>query len=308
MNKLTLILYLIIAIILLLAIKYFYCNEEFTEVTKDKTYFDIENGATFKLSTVIGGKKYYLVVNNNVNNCVKNRGVHGCSSVMGKDVTDLDCTQNTLILVNEESYKKLLDDEQTKSDVEKISCEAKYKIVCEKEKSQSEIKQEQKCEVPQDLCKTNNYDPGLFSFVVNKEKDKRLLIGTSKVNNVLTRFSVNMNKHIRNYKVVCADATSSTKDVDMFNNILFEEIVGDKLSYYLKFKIYDYYPCMSMNEYIYEKDDKFNPIINEYYFGISEKDANQKYTLTCGEAPRVALYKNDVKDDKKHLWLKFNIE
>ena len=213
MHNLTLILYLIIALVILLSIKYFYCEEEFTEVSNlNKTLDDVLKGNQFKLTSTISGTKYYLVVNN-IGNCTKHMAKQQCQAIPDEKEYEFDCSKNTLILVNENDYIKMLEEENLNNEKEQVSCEAKYKIECEhehKKKVKEEVKQELKCELPKDMCEIKKYDPALFTLQKTKE-GKNKLIGYIRNGNKPTPYAVNINKHVNNYKTVCMDSDNDLK-------------------------------------------------------------------------------------------------
>ena len=315
MNLLTVILYLIIVLVILLAIKYFYCNEEFTEVNNiKKNITNIGDGEKFKLTTVVGGKKYYMIVSH-MDNCTIYEDDTACNKFNNKpsNKQKLDCnldhSGHTLSLISEDDYKKLLEEQEINAEKEKASCEVKYKIECEYEnkKAHQEVKQESNCEIPENYCKMEKYDPGLFTLVKNNDGNKRLL-GFILNNKRIIPYAVNINKFPGNHKTMCVNADYDLKVQDEFTNVSFEEIVDVEPAYYLKMIIPNYFPCNSKNKYFVMNNSAKTV---DYYFGISQKDNNQNYILKCDKNPRIEVYRNPPnldEGDKKHLWLKFNIE
>lgn len=311
MHNLTLILYLIIALVILLAIKYFYCEEGFTEVSNlNKTFEDVIKGVNFKLTTTISGTKYYLVISN-LGNCTKHMGHHKCNPTHDNKEHEFDCSRNSLILVSEADYKKMLEEENLNNQKEKVSCEAKHKIDCEyelKKKIKEEVQQELKCELPKDKCEIPQYDPALFILQTTIE-GKNKLIGYVREDKKLIPKAVNINKNVNNYKTVCIDADNDLKleDIHGFESVVFEKTTDEKLSYLIKFTIPNYIDCQDKltGKYFVNKAVG-NKLNYNYYFGISEQDNKQKYILSCDNNPRITVYRED--DKKPHLWLKFNIE
>ena len=292
---------LIITIIILLLIKYFFCNEYFTEVSSTNMGIDDYVNKEIYLSANINGKEHYLTI--------------APKAMCGIAINDLsDCNSTVLILKEFSQYEKdtklekekLINDEKVCNISNKLDCETKLKnkidnidqndITAEMEHKleRLENKIEEKCVDTYESCKKKYVDPSVFILLkvnhFNKKSKKQLykVMGKLRADGTSTLATISTNGIASKLDMVCFQG--QVEGNNYFSSVEFEEAINQNTNsesgptYRMKFQLTRQLPGGRLFT------DNGELVYDDYYVGVCK---DTKCNTNDGQKfYRLCLYKS----------------
>lgn len=279
------VIYLIIAIVILLIVKFFFCDEYFTEVSannvSDITKF-VGFSKNLNLSVTLNGKEYLIIP--------VEKSFCGIS-----DTNPKDCLGSVLILKEKSQHDedikinkiKMENDEKVCNTREKLNCETNIKapmitseITAEMESKLTEEIQ-QTCKDSYDACKKKFTDSSHFSiikvehFIPESKNQLYKIIGKVSTSDGFKEGSLGTAGPNTQLELICF--SNSIEGNNYSNSIELEEVISqdnksNEPSYRIKFLLPDRF-----NNGLIVYDNGI-PVYKSYYVGICAGDKEIKCT------------------------------
>lgn len=291
------IIYLIVAIIILLVIKYFFCDEYFTEVSMDSTssmskFVGLDK--KLHLSVTLNGKEYYLIPIEKSYCGISESNQKDCTGVVIvlKEIKDYDDE-------NKIAKEKMLNEQKVCNVATKLDCETKIKaktitseVTAEMESIlNQEIQNE--CKDTYESCEKNYQAPGVFMikkvdhFDKKSKKDLYNLLGSVSLNGSSKFSALSTVGPNSTLELVCLDGVFNN-DLP-FSSVELEEVIsqGDK-DMHPSFRIKFLLPQRFDNGMEVTEDG--NVVYKGYYVGMCAGDKELKCTADGKDHFRLCLY------------------